>query len=68
MIFSSRIPKTVKYGTETTSFLARKVWALVSEKLKECSCLEAFKSKIRKWRSDCPCRLYKTYLQHVRFL
>ena len=25
--FSSRVPKTVKYGTETISFLAPKVWA-----------------------------------------
>ena len=66
--FSSKVPETVKYGTETLSFLAPKVWALVPEKLKECSCLEAFKSKIRKWKPDCPCRLCKTYLQHVRFL
>ena len=36
--FSSKVPKTVKYGTETTSFLAPKAWALVPEMiLKECS-------------------------------
>ena len=45
--FSSRVHKIVKYGTETISFLAPKVCALVPEKIKECSCLEAFKSKIR---------------------
>ena len=55
--FSSTVPKTVKYGTETISFLAPKVWVLVPEKLKECSCLEAFKSKIWKWKPDCPCPL-----------
>ena len=43
--FSSRAPKIVKYGAEVISFLAPKV--LKTEKLKECSCLEAFKSKIR---------------------
>ena len=32
--FSSRVPKIVKYGTETISFLAPKLWALVSEKMK----------------------------------
>ena len=48
--FSSRVSKTVKYGTETISFSAPKVWALVPEKMKECSCLKAFKSKIRKWK------------------
>ena len=51
--FSSRVPQAVKYGTETISFLAPKLWALVPEKMKECSCLEAFKSKIRKWKPDC---------------
>ena len=67
MIFPA-VPKIVKYGTETISFLVPKVWALVTEKLKECSCLEAFKSKIRKWKPDCPCRLCKTYLQACFFL
>ena len=44
--FSSRVPKTVKCGTKTIYFLAPKVWAFVPEKRKECSCLEAFKSKL----------------------
>ena len=48
--FSSRVPKTIKYGTvtETISFLAPKVWSLVPGKIKECSSSEAFKSKIGK--------------------
>ena len=33
--FSSRVPKTVKYGTETNSFLAPKVWTLVPEKINQ---------------------------------
>ena len=66
--FSIRVPKTVRYRTETISFLASKVWALVPEKIKECFYLEAFKSKIRKWKPDCPCLLWKTYLQHVGVL
>ena len=51
-----------KYGTEAISFLASKVLALVPGKMKECSCLEVFESKIRKWKPYCPCRLCKTYL------
>ena len=66
--FSIRVPKTVKYGTDTISFLAPKVWALVPKKLKECSCLKAFKSKIGKRKPDCPFRLCKTYLRRVGFL
>ena len=46
--FSIRVLKTVKYGTETISFLAPKVWVLVPEKKREYSYLEGFKSKIRK--------------------
>ena len=61
MIFPAEFLKTVRYGTETISFLAPKAWALGPEKIKECSCLEAFKSKIRKWKPDCPCQLCKTY-------
>ena len=59
--FPAEFLKTVRYGTESISFLAPKAWALGPEKIKECSCLEAFKSKIRKWKPDCPCQLCKTY-------
>ena len=38
-------------------FLAPEVWTLVSGKIKSYSCLEDFKSKIRKWKPDCPRRL-----------
>ena len=55
--FSNRVPKTVKYGTKALPYLAPKIWALFPEKIKEYSYLEAFKSKIRKWKPDCPCRL-----------
>ena len=65
--FSSRVSKTAKYGTETCYFLAPKVWVLVPGKIKECSCLEAFKSKIRKWKSNCPCRYAKLTCNMLAF-
>ena len=43
--FSSRVLKKIKCGRETISFLAWKAWTLVQGKIKECSFLEAFKSK-----------------------
>ena len=43
-------------------FLAQKVWVLVPGKIKECSSLEGFKSKIFHYQ------LRKTYLQNVGFL
>ena len=64
----SRNPKTVKYGTETISYLAPKIWSLVPNAIKSSKSLDVFKSKIRQWEPDCPCRLCKNYLQHVSFI
>ena len=64
----SRNPRTVKYGTETISYLAPKVWSIVPQPIKESTSIHSFKTKIRKWKPDCPCRLCKRYLQHVGFV
>ena len=64
----SRNPKTVKYGTGTISYLAPKIRSLVPNAIKSSKSLDVFKSKIRQWEPDCPCRLCKNYLQHVGFI
>ena len=64
----SRNPKTVKYGTETISYFAPKIWFLVPNAIKNSKSLDVFKFKIRQWEPDCPCRLCKNYLQHVVFI
>ena len=64
----SRNPRTVKYGTETISYLAPKIWSIVPQTIKESTSIYSFKTKIRKWKPDCPCRLCKRYLQHVGFV
>ena len=64
----SRNPRTVKYGTETISHLAPKVWSIVPQPIKESTSTHSFKTKIRKWNTNCPCRLCKRYLQHVGFV
>ena len=58
----SRNPKTMKYGTDTISYLAPKIWSLVPNAVKSSKSLDVFKSKIRQWKPDCPCHLYKNYL------
>ena len=45
----SRNPKTVKYGTETISYLAPKIWSLVPNAIKNSKSLDVFKFKIRQW-------------------
>ena len=64
----SRNPSSLRYGTETISYIAPKIWTLVPETTKNCDSLKSFKQKIGKWKPDCPCRLCKAYLQHVGFV
>ena len=56
-----RNPKTLRYGTETISFLSLKIWSLIPQNIKDFGSLPCFKKKknIRKWKPNCPCRLYK---------
>ena len=60
--------RTVKYDTETISYLALKIWSIVPQTVKESTSIYFFKTKIRKWKPDCPCRLCRRYLQHVGFV
>ena len=64
----SRNPKTVRYGTETVSYMAPKNWSKVPETIKMSSSLKSFKTKIRKWKPECDCLLCTTYLHHVGFV
>ena len=61
--------KTVRYGTESLSFLGPKIWELVPLEIKSSHSLEEFKKKIKSWiPENCPCRLCKTYLHHIGFI
>ena len=64
----SRNPKTVAYGTESVSFMTPKIWPIVPQELKNSQSLYSGKKGIRKWKPNCPCRLCKTYSQHVGFI
>ena len=44
----ARNPKTIRYGKETVSFLAAKIWALIPQNIKDFSSLPCFKKSIRK--------------------
>ena len=46
----ARNPKTVRYGTETISFLSPKTWSLLPQNIKDSSSLPCFKKNIRKWK------------------
>ena len=59
----------VRYGTETVSFLAAKMWGILPKDKKDSESLDIFKRKRKKWiPSECPCRLCKTYVPQVGFI
>ena len=41
----ARNPKTVRYGTETISFLSPKIWSLVPQNIKDSGSLSCLKKK-----------------------
>ena len=57
----ARNPITVRYGTETISFLSPKIWSLIPQNIKDSGSLPCLKKKKknRKWKPNCPCRLCK---------
>ena len=60
---------SVRYGTESVSFLAPKIWDILPKEIKNSETLNAFKLKIKNWVPlECPCRLCKTYVSQVGFI
>ena len=67
--FRTRNARTVRYGTETISFIGPKIWSLIPDEIKASSNLVEFKNKIKKWKPNkCPCRLCKTYVVGLGFI
>ena len=57
------------YGSETLSSLGPKILDILLTELKRIVSPTLFKKKIREWApKNCPCRLYKTYVQNIGFL
>ena len=64
-----RTVKSVRYGTESISFLAPKIWKALPNEIKDSDTLQIFKAKIKKWAPvECPCRLCKIYLPQIGFI
>ena len=60
---------SVRYGTESVSFLGPKIWDILPKDIKNSATLNAFKEKIKNWvPQECPCRICKTYVSQVGFI
>ena len=67
--FNRPMVNSVYNGTETVRFLGPEIWELIPTEIKELVSLNGFKKAIQKWKPvNCPCRLCKTYIQHVGFI
>ena len=68
-VLTRRRVNSVRYGTETVSFLAPKIGDILPKDIKDSESLDIFKRKIKKlipW--VCSCKLCKTYAQQVGFI
>ena len=67
--FTIPVIRTVYRESENISFLGPKILNALPDRLKNASNLEIFKSETKKWKPEnCPCQLYKLYVQNVGFL
>ena len=58
--------KTVRYGTETITYLGPKIWSIIPDEIRESASLETFRQKIKLWKlHSCPCRICKKYIATV---
>ena len=61
--------KTVRYGTETITYLGPKIWSIIPDEIRESASLETFRQKIKLWKpNSCPCRICKKYIANVGFI
>ena len=60
---------TVRYGTETATFVGSRIWSYMSSELKESMSLSVFRSQIKSCKPEhYPYKLCKIYLQRIGYL
>ena len=69
LICGSYKTKTVRYGTETITYLGPKIGSIIPDNIRESSSLKNFRQKIKLWKpNSCPCRICKKYIANVGFV
>ena len=60
---------TENFGKNSLKYFGPIIWNSVPARLTNIQNLSEFKKEIRKWRfNDCPCRLYKNFIENVVFI
>ena len=60
--------KTVIKGKDSAKYLGAVTWNSVPSHIRQQDSLEKFCDLIKKWKSDCKCKLCKGYIRHVGYL
>ena len=69
LIYGSYKIKSVRYGTETITYLGPKIQLIIPDEIRESASLETFRQKMKLWKPDsCPCRICKKYIANVGFV
>ena len=68
-VLTRRRVNSMRYDTETVSFLAPKIWDILPKDIKNSESLDILTRKIKKWIPwRCPCKLCKTFVPQVGFI
>ena len=66
--FAARRIKTVRYGSESLSYLGPRLWNILPDEYKNLQSVKDFKAKIRSWVPENCRRLCKIYIHHIGFI
>ena len=67
--FKREIIKTIYLSIQSVRFLRPKIWAMVSQNIKNCKSLQERKRLIKVWKPEaCLCRMYNKYVANIRFI
>ena len=67
VVLASNLPRSTNYGINSVSYLAPKLWKLISNEFRNCITLNLF-GKTTWIPHNCPCNLCRVYIHGVGFI
>ena len=69
VVIATNQPSTIKYGINSISHLAPKIWEIIPDEIRSSKTVKIFKDKIKRLiPENCPCHQCKIYVQGVGFV
>ena len=60
--------KTETYAKQSVLYLGHKIWNSIPQETKNVTTLATFKTKIKRWKPICSCRICRIYIQRIGFM